>query len=202
MEQNSPLVLPSLHARTYHNPDLDQKTCEAPGCSVQRERRYCFSFIVSLLYVHMQEQRAASGQCVQEQHWCCSHEHALLATAACIDQHHHAGMLKPYPPFYPLPAPTLEACEVCHTPLTTEAYLMLVCYATPGYGHAAYTCGTNYELSEEEITQIYGTLTDEQRAVVPTTIRQHNQHWCCSEACAKKAAHACMHEHLSEGKHG
>jgi hypothetical protein len=167
----------------YADPDLQIKPCEADGCTATHERRNMFSFIVSLSHYHLEKALLSSCQCASEQHWCCSHDHAINAARKCIDEHHSADLLKPAP-FATCRLPQGTTCAICESPLTTEAFHLAVCYATPGHGFAAYACGKHI------------AMPDGKTHWIP------EQHWCCSEEHAREAAHACIEEHLDYGLRG
>ena len=156
--------------------DMQLMPSEAPGCSVQRPRRECFSFIASMMHMHLENSVYSAYQCPSEQHWCCSHEHAIQAVKTCIDEHHSAEQLVPVgtdPRIVQLPG-HITHCAIasCDVALTTECYSVPISYATPGLGYTAYICDAQ------------------------------DPHWACSEEHAKLAAAACLEEHLEGGNHG
>jgi len=151
--------------------------CEAQGCTEVRPRKECFSFIASIIHMHLENKVYSWYQCPVEQHWCCSHDHAIRAVHSCIHEHHSADKLTRHAN---LPAQLVSLPEhithcaigACDKALTTECYSVPLSYATPGIGYSGYTCA------------------------------DPDPHWCCSEAHAKQAALACLEEHLEEGAHG
>lgn len=150
--------------------------CEAPGCDKSTPRKECFSFIASMAHMHLEKGVYSQYQCPSEQHWACSHEHAVQAVKTCIDEHHNAEQLEPnslvHPRHVQLPE-HITHCAIadCDQQLAAECYAVGLAYATPGLGYGAYICDPH-------------------------------PHWSCSEEHAKLAAAACLEEHLESGEHG
>jgi hypothetical protein len=134
--------------------DMQETPCEAAECVTTRPRRECFSFIASMQHIHLEKGVYSSYQCPNEQHWCCCHDHAYAAVVACLNEHHSTEQLIPYTgggtQAFGLPDHITHcALASCDQPLTTEAYMVPVCYATPGLGYPAFACtDTHWSCSE------------------------------------------------------
>lgn len=175
--------------RIVRPPRAEERVHPCEICGTDVLQREAFSFIVCMRRI-VPGEHIAIMQCPSEQHWCCSHDHAMQAAHTCIDDHHteqslrivaiHPAVTTPSPQLTAALAKQLtgvrikasgipslpETCAICEHPLTT-AYSVPVCYATPGINFASYVCDPD-----------------------------GNEHWCCSEDHAKQAAHACIEEHL------
>lgn len=74
------------------DPDERLITCEV--CGKQIMLKYAFSPAVVYRmpgYLHAEGRGAPGYQCPDTQHFCCSHEHAMLAMFMCFFEHIHEG---------------------------------------------------------------------------------------------------------------
>ena len=169
-------VLPPLTPTVVS--DEVPRSCEHGDCTEATPSHSAFSFIVVCQCVK-EDGTYWWHQCENEQHWACSHDHAVVAAHTCINECHDEGRLVAASDGIRLKLPKDATCAICSAPITPgHAWHMPVAYATPGKGFAAYVCGT----SDEKF--------------------HPNHHWCCSFEHARTAAKACIVEHLSEGRHG
>jgi hypothetical protein len=165
------------------------RPCEVEGCGNSPPMCECFSFIVSMQHYHLEQKRYSFIQCEDEQHFACSHEHAVALAHTCVHEHHDRDALVERPGVA-FRLPDGSTCALCGDPLDREAYSIAVCYAMPGRGYSAFVCGVQEHIESGREGQPH------------VLVRAPEQHWCCSEAHAKEAAEACIEEHLSLGPHG
>lgn len=82
----SPIQAQRMASALGADPSAVTIPCEAPGCAAVRPLAAMHSLIVLYATTGGKPERPPYG-CPQEQHYACSHEHALEAAKVCLKQH-------------------------------------------------------------------------------------------------------------------